>query len=64
MAQRTIRLAQYNIRNTADRYAEREQLLKQSISGLNADVLCMQEVVFGPKQLDELVGAGGHNPRF
>ena len=47
--------------NISDRYAEREGLLKRNIYELNADVIGMQEVAFGSKQLDELVHPrGGH----
>ena len=35
----TLRVATYNILNTKDRYTEREELLKETIHGLNADVI-------------------------
>jgi hypothetical protein len=38
-----------------DRYDERELLLKRNIYELDADVIGLQEVVFGSKQLNELV---------
>lgn len=38
-----------------DRYYEREELLKKNLYELNADVIGLQEVVFGSKQLNELV---------
>ena len=44
---RTIRVATYNILNTKDRYPEREQLLKQTLYDMNADVIGLQEVAFG-----------------
>jgi mRNA deadenylase 3'-5' endonuclease subunit Ccr4 len=51
-----LRVATYNILNTSDRYDEgRERLLKQNLYQLNADIIGMQEVAFGSKQLDELV---------
>jgi endonuclease/exonuclease/phosphatase family metal-dependent hydrolase len=49
-----IRVATYNILNTSDRYEERERLLKENLYELNADVIGLQEVAFGSKQLDEL----------
>jgi hypothetical protein len=33
---------------------ERERLLKENLYELDADVIGLQEVVFGEKQLDEL----------
>lgn len=59
----TLRVATYNILNTSDRYEEREQLLKKNIYELNADVIGMQEVAFGSKQLDELVHPKGDHLR-
>jgi hypothetical protein len=49
-----IRLATYNLLNTKDRYDEREQLLKQNLYDLHADIVGVQEVVFGEEMLDEL----------
>ncbi len=58
-----LRIATYNILNTKgrfldiyllDRYIERERLLKENTYCLNADIIGLQEVVFGPNQLDEL----------
>jgi mRNA deadenylase 3'-5' endonuclease subunit Ccr4 len=43
----SVRFATYNILNTKDRYIEREQLLKQNLYELEADVIGLQEVVFG-----------------
>ena len=42
-----LRFATYNILNTKDRYDEREALLKQNLYGLNADIIGLQEVVYG-----------------
>lgn len=57
-----LKVATYNILNTSDRYDEgREQVLKRNLYELNADIIGMQEVAFGSKQLDELVHPrGGH----
>lgn len=49
-----IRLGTYNILNVKDRYIEREQLMKQNLYDMNADIVALQEVVFGPRSLDEL----------
>lgn len=49
-----LRVATYNLLNTKDRYPEREGLLKQILFNLDADLVGLQEVVFGPAQLDEL----------
>ena len=50
-----LRVATYNILNTSDRYEEgRERLLKKNLYELNADVIGLQEVAFGSRQLDEL----------
>ena len=49
-----MRIATYNILNTKDRYQERELLLKQCLYSMQADIIGLQEVVFGPDQLDEL----------
>ena len=54
-----LRFATYNILNTKDRYDEREALLKQNLYGLNADIIGLQEVVYGDNQLDELVKSEG-----
>eukprot|EP00347_Sterkiella_histriomuscorum_P010723 403375169 len=50
-----LRVGTYNILNTKDRYTERERLLKKNLYELNADIIGLQEVVFGEKQLDELI---------
>ena len=57
-----LRVGTYNILNTSDRYEEgRENLLKKNIYELNADIIGMQEVAFGSRQLDELIHPrGGH----
>ena len=40
LANRTVRIATYNILNTKDRYAEREPFIKQVIYGeINADIV-------------------------
>jgi endonuclease/exonuclease/phosphatase family metal-dependent hydrolase len=44
-----LRVATYNILNTKDRYDEREGLLKQVIYEMDADIIGLQEVVFGAK---------------
>ena len=54
-----VRFATYNILNTKDRYIEREKLLKQNLFELEADVIGLQEVVFGEEQLEELVQPKG-----
>jgi len=63
----SLRIATYNILNTKgkchqssnhlsiDRYDEREGLLKSNLYELNADILGLQEVVYGSKQLNELL---------
>lgn len=56
-----LRVATYNILNTSDRYDEREGLLKKNLYELNADVVGLQEVAFGPEQLDELVRPRGRH---
>ena len=50
-----MRVATYNILNTKDRYDEREWLLKRNLYELNADIIGLQEVVYGSKQLNELL---------
>jgi len=54
---RRIKIATYNILNMKDRYVEREPLLKATIRGIGADILSLQEVVYGDSSLDELVGS-------
>jgi len=51
-------VATLNIRNLADRWAERLPLLLADMAALQPDVLGMQEVVY-PLQQDRLIGAGG-----
>ena len=58
-----MRVATYNILNISDRYEERERLLKKNLYELNADVIGMQEVAYGEKQLDELVVPSGAENR-
>jgi endonuclease/exonuclease/phosphatase family metal-dependent hydrolase len=53
-----LTVATLNIRNLADRWDERMQLLLADMSALQPDVLCLQEVVF-PMQQDRLIGAAG-----
>ena len=55
----SMKFATYNLLNTKDRYHEREALLKQNIYNLNADIVGIQEVVFGPEMLEELVSPKG-----
>ena len=43
-----FRFATYNTRNLCDWYEERQKLLKQNIYSMKADVIGLQEVVFGP----------------
>ena len=52
---RNLRIATFNTLNTKDRYSEREPWLKECIYRLNADVVGLQEIVFGPRSLDELM---------
>ena len=52
-------VATYNILNVKDRYEEREGLMKQSLYELGAEIVGLQEVVFGPGQLDELTSKNG-----
>ncbi len=59
-----LRVATYNILNTKDRYTEREALMKQNLYNFNADIVGLQEVVFGPDQLDELTQAEGNRHRI
>lgn len=47
-----------NIRNLADRWAERLPLLLADMAALQPDVMGLQEVVF-PMQQDRLIGAAG-----
>jgi len=54
-----LRVASYNILNTKDRYSEREALMKRNLFGFNADIVGLQEVVFGDEQLNELIQADG-----
>jgi mRNA deadenylase 3'-5' endonuclease subunit Ccr4 len=42
-----VRIGTYNILNTKDRYLEREHLLKQNLYEMNADIIGLQEVVYG-----------------
>jgi len=45
--------------NIKDRYAEREAFLKETLHSFNADIVSLQEVVFGGLSLDELVANEG-----
>jgi len=50
-----LKIATYNIRNTTDRYEEREQLLKENIYRMDADIIGLQEVAFEKfNQIEEL----------
>ena len=52
-----IRVATFNIRNTTDRYGERQPLLGAAFAELEADVIGLQEVIFSePRQDDFLAG--------
>jgi hypothetical protein len=55
----SVKFATYNLLNTKDRYLEREALLKQNLYDLRADLVGIQEVVYGPDMLDELKHAKG-----
>eukprot|EP00743_Colponemidia_sp_Colp-15_P003244 GILK01003504.1.p1 GENE.GILK01003504.1~~GILK01003504.1.p1 ORF type:complete len:263 (+),score=25.95 GILK01003504.1:157-945(+) len=58
-----LRLGTYNIRNTTDRYAEREPLLVQTIESMQADLLGLQEVAFGDGgQTANLIAARKEQP--
>ena len=39
-----LRLCTYNIRNTADRYEERKNLLKSVIQSFDFDIFAVQEI--------------------
>ena len=52
---RSLRVATFNILNTKDRYSEREGWLKENIYRIDADMIGLQEVVYGPNSLDELM---------
>jgi endonuclease/exonuclease/phosphatase family metal-dependent hydrolase len=54
----TLVAATLNIRNIADRWAERLPLLLADMSALQPDVMGLQEVVFAVQQ-DRLLGAAG-----
>ena len=54
----TLHVATLNIRNMADRWAERLPLLLADMAALQPDVLGLQEVVY-PMQQDRLIGAAG-----
>jgi endonuclease/exonuclease/phosphatase family metal-dependent hydrolase len=54
----SLRVATLNIRNLADRWAERLPLLLADMAALQPDVVGLQEVVY-PLQQDRLIGAGG-----
>ena len=51
-------VATLNIRNLADRWAERQGLLYADMAALQPDLLGLQEVVY-PLQQDRLIGASG-----
>ncbi|HKG57876.1 MAG TPA: endonuclease/exonuclease/phosphatase family protein, partial [Candidatus Limnocylindrales bacterium] len=54
----TVHVATLNIRNLADRWAERQSLIFAEMAALQPDVLGLQEVVY-PLQQDRLIGAAG-----
>lgn len=54
----TLHVATLNIRNMADRWAERLPLLLADMAALQPDVVGLQEVVY-PMQQDRLIGAAG-----
>jgi endonuclease/exonuclease/phosphatase family metal-dependent hydrolase len=53
-----LHVATLNIRNLADRWAERLPLLLADMAALQPDLLGLQEVVY-PMQQDRLIGAAG-----
>ena len=53
-----LHVATVNIRNLADRWAERQGLLYADMAALQPDLLGLQEVVY-PLQQDRLIGAAG-----
>ncbi len=53
-----LHIATLNIRNLADRWAERLPLLLADMAALNPDILGLQEVIY-PMQQDRLIGAAG-----
>ena len=53
-----LHVASLNIRNLADRWAERQSLIYADMAALQPDVLALQEVVYVLQQ-DRLIGAAG-----
>jgi endonuclease/exonuclease/phosphatase family metal-dependent hydrolase len=53
-----LHVATLNIRNLADRWAERQSLLYADMAALQPDVIGLQEVVYVLQQ-DRLIGAAG-----
>jgi endonuclease/exonuclease/phosphatase family metal-dependent hydrolase len=53
-----LHVATLNIRNLADRWAERQSLIYADMAALQPDVLALQEVVYVMQQ-DRLIGAAG-----
>ncbi|MFL5681009.1 MAG: endonuclease/exonuclease/phosphatase family protein [Chloroflexota bacterium] len=53
-----VHVATLNIRNLADRWAERQPLVFADMAALQPDVMGLQEVVY-PLQQDRLIGAAG-----
>ncbi|MHB8400224.1 MAG: endonuclease/exonuclease/phosphatase family protein [Candidatus Limnocylindrales bacterium] len=51
-------VATLNLRNLADRWADRQSLVYTDMAALQPDVLALQEVVY-PLQQDRLIGASG-----
>jgi endonuclease/exonuclease/phosphatase family metal-dependent hydrolase len=54
----TLHVATLNIRNLADRWAERQSLIYADMAALQPDLLGLQEVVYVLQQ-DRLIGAAG-----
>jgi endonuclease/exonuclease/phosphatase family metal-dependent hydrolase len=62
-----LRVATFNIRNVTDRYDEREPLLGAAFAAIEADIIGLQEVMFGPPRQDDFLSsqlAGRHYRSF
>jgi len=60
-----LTVATYNILNTADRYEERRDFLKDTLFSMKADIIGLQEVAFGKGgQIDYLVANEKGDPMF
>jgi hypothetical protein len=55
-------IATFNIRGVMDRWGERQPLLRQCIKQMDADVLCMQEVLTGAPQPSACSAPGRGGP--